>query len=186
MNRRLLKHEVRTTVFTSNMVHRSQGPSATRNMKKQTLVAHWKHKSWNTSHRKWKARIIADQKHRKAPTTGHQKHVGRTISRHRHDARTTQKRSSQGDTRDVSSLRSRQNGCHFADDTFKHIFLNENVRISIEISLKFVPKGPINNIPSLVLIMAWRRPGDKPLSEPMVVRLPRHICVTRSQSLCST
>ena len=33
----------------------------------------------------------------------------------------------------------------------------------------------------LVQIMAWRRPGDKPLSEPMMVRLPTHICVTRPQ-----
>ena len=68
----------------------------------------------------------------------------------------------------VNTLRPRQNGRHFADDTFKHIFLNENVRISIKISLKFVPKGPINNIPALVQIMAWRRSGDKPLSEPMM------------------
>ena len=51
----------------------------------------------------------------------------------------------------------------------------------LKISLKFVPKGLINNIPSLVHIMAWRRPGDKPLSEPMVVCLPTHICVTRPQ-----
>ena len=29
--------------------------------------------------------------------------------------------------------------------------------------------------------MAWRRPGDKPLSESMMVRLPTHICVTRPQ-----
>ena len=29
--------------------------------------------------------------------------------------------------------------------------------------------------------MAWRRPGDKPLSEPMMVSLPTHICVTRPQ-----
>ena len=35
-------------------------------------------------------------------------------------------------------------------DTFKRIFLNERVRISIKMSLKFVPKGPINNIPALV------------------------------------
>ena len=48
-------------------------------------------------------------------------------------------------------------------------------------SLKFVPKGPINKIPALVQIMAWRRPGDKPLSEPMMVRLLTHICVTRPQ-----
>ena len=63
----------------------------------------------------------------------------------------------------------------------KHIFFNENVWIWIEISLKFVTKGPINNIPSLVQIMAWRRPGDKPLSEPMMVSIPTHICVTRPQ-----
>ena len=60
-------------------------------------------------------------------------------------------------------------------DTFKRIFLNENVIISIKISLKFVPKGPINNSPALVQIMAWRRPGDKPLSEAMMVSLLTHI-----------
>ena len=80
-----------------------------------------------------------------------------------------------------NTLRQRQNGRHFADDTFKPIFLNENIQISIKISLKFVPKVPINNIPSLVQIMAWRRPGDKPLSEPMMVCLLTHICVTRPQ-----
>ena len=48
-----------------------------------------------------------------------------------------------------------------AEDIFKCIFLNENVRISIEISRNFVPKGSINNIPALVQIMAWRRTGDK-------------------------
>ena len=81
----------------------------------------------------------------------------------------------------LNSLRPRQNGRLFADDTFKRIFLNENIRISTENSLKFVPKGLINNIPALVLIMAWRRPGDKPLSEPMLVRSLTHICVTRPQ-----
>ena len=81
----------------------------------------------------------------------------------------------------LNTLRQRQNGRHFADDTFKCIFLNENVRILIKISLKFVPKGPINNIPSLILIMAWRQPGAKPLSEPIMVRLLTHICVTWPQ-----
>ena len=66
----------------------------------------------------------------------------------------------------INTLRPRQNGHNFADDTFKHIFLNQNVRISIKISLKFVPKSPINYIAALVLIMAWRRPGNKPLSKP--------------------
>ena len=47
-------------------------------------------------------------------------------------------------------------------------FLNENVRIAIKISLNFVPKGSINNILALVQTMAWCRPGNKPLSEPMM------------------
>ena len=81
----------------------------------------------------------------------------------------------------LNTLRPRQNGRHFADDIFKCIFVNENVWIPIKISLKFVPKGPINNIPALVQIMAWRRAGDKPLSEPMLVSLPTLICVTRPQ-----
>ena len=51
----------------------------------------------------------------------------------------------------------------------------------MNISLKSVPKGPISNIPALVLIMAWRRPGDKPLSEQMMFSLLTHICVTWPQ-----
>ena len=56
-----------------------------------------------------------------------------------------------------------------------------NARISLKISLKFVPKVRINTIPALVQIMSWHWPGDKPLSEPMMVCLLMHICVTRSQ-----
>ena len=67
------------------------------------------------------------------------------------------------------------------DDIFKRIFENENEWIPPRISLKFVPKVRINNIPALVQTMAWRRPGDKPLSEPMMVSLLTHICVTRPQ-----
>ena len=37
-----------------------------------------------------------------------------------------------------------------ADDNFIYIFFNENDRIRIRISLKFVPKGPINNNHALV------------------------------------
>ena len=74
-----------------------------------------------------------------------------------------------------------KNGRSFADDTFKRIFLYENVRISIKISLKFVPKVPINTNPALVQIIAWSRSGDKPLSEPMMVSLLTHICVTPPQ-----
>ena len=81
----------------------------------------------------------------------------------------------------INSLRPRQNRRHFADDIFKCFFLNENEWISLRISPKFVPKVRINNIPSLVQIMAWRRPGDKPLSRPMVVSLLTQICVTRPE-----
>ena len=81
----------------------------------------------------------------------------------------------------INTLRLKQNGRYFADDIFRYIFLNENVWILIKISLQFAPKGPINNIPALVQIMAWRRPGDKPLSEPMMVRSSTHILVTRPQ-----
>ena len=47
--------------------------------------------------------------------------------------------------------------------------------------LKFVPKGPIINIPALVQVMVCRLVGAKQLSEPMMVRLPTHISVTRPQ-----
>ena len=64
---------------------------------------------------------------------------------------------------------------------FKCIFFNENVWIPIEIWLKFVPKGSINNNPALFQIKAWCHPGDKPLSEPMMVSSLMHICVTGPQ-----
>ena len=80
-----------------------------------------------------------------------------------------------------NTLRPRQYGRRFPDDIFKSIFYNENVQSLITISWTFVPKSPINYIPALVQIMVWRRPGDKPLSEPIMVRLPTHICVTRPQ-----
>ena len=54
---------------------------------------------------------------------------------------------------------------------FKCIFVTKNVWISIKISLKFILKDPVNNIPALIQIMAWHRLGDKPLSEPMMVSL---------------
>ena len=77
---------------------------------------------------------------------------------------------------------------HWGQDKIAAIFqttfsnaLNENVWISIEIPLTFLPKGPINNIPALVQIMAWHRPGDKPLSEPVMVSLAMLICVNWPQ-----
>ena len=73
----------------------------------------------------------------------------------------------------INTLRSRHNGRHYPDDISKCIFLNENVWISLKISLKCVPTvriNRINNIPALAQIMAWCRIGDKPLSEPMLTR----------------
>ena len=77
----------------------------------------------------------------------------------------------------VNTLRLRRNQQQFAEDFFNCISFNEKILLTL------VYKGPINNIhiPALAKIMAWRRPGDKPLSEPMMVGLPTHICVNRSQ-----
>ena len=91
-----------------------------------------------------------------------------------------------GGHKSINTLRLRQDGRLFPNDIFKCIFFNENVWILIEISLRFVPKAPISNIPALVQIMVWRQPGDKPLSGPMMVSLLTHICVTRPQWVKAT
>ena len=82
----------------------------------------------------------------------------------------------------LNSLRPRLNRRPFKDDIFKCISLKENEWISPRISLKFVPKVRINNIPALVQIMAWRPSGDKPLSAPMMVSLPTHMRHSASMS----
>ena len=64
---------------------------------------------------------------------------------------------------------------------FQMHFLEWKCLKPIKISLKFVPRGPINNIPALVQIMAWCQPSDKPLSESMMVSVPTYVCVTRPQ-----
>ena len=55
------------------------------------------------------------------------------------------------------------------DDIFKFI-LNESVWISITISLKFIPKGPIDYKSALVQVMAWHRTGKKPSPESMLTQ----------------
>ena len=77
-------------------------------------------------------------------------------------------------------------GRHKMDVIFQTTFSNAFSWIKLSESwlwfhMKFVPEGAINNIPALVQIMAWRRSGDKPLSEAMMVSLSTHICVTRPQ-----
>ena len=54
-----------------------------------------------------------------------------------------------------------------ADGIFKYIFMNEKFWILIQLSLKFAPKGPIDNKAVLVQVMAWHQAGNKPLPEPM-------------------
>ena len=61
-------------------------------------------------------------------------------------------------------------GTILADDILKCFFMNEKFCILIWISLKFVPKGPIDNIPALIQIMAWHLSDNKPLSEPMLAQ----------------
>ena len=73
----------------------------------------------------------------------------------------------------INTLRPRQNGRHFPDNILKCIFLNENIWISITISLKFVSEVQIINIPALVQIMAWHQPGHKPLFEPIMLNTLR-------------
>ena len=65
---------------------------------------------------------------------------------------------------DVNTLRPRENYRHF-----KYIFLNKNAWILLKFSIFL--NVPIDNITSLVKIMVWRRPGDEPLSEPMMISL---------------
>ena len=67
----------------------------------------------------------------------------------------------------------------FPRQYFQMHLLENNVIITIDIPIKFVPKGPTNNIATFVQVMAWLRPGDKPLAQPRMVRLQRHIWVTR-------
>ena len=69
-----------------------------------------------------------------------------------------------------NTLRPTQYGQRFPDDIFKCVFFNETVWIAIKISLKFVPKVRINNIPELVQVMAWHQSVDEALSEPMLTQ----------------
>ena len=82
----------------------------------------------------------------------------------------------------INTLRPRQDGCHFPDDILKCIFCNENAWILFTSALNFVPKGPINKIPSSVQIMAWRRSGAEPFSGPMMA-LFTDACMRHSASM---
>ena len=53
-----------------------------------------------------------------------------------------------------------RNGHNFTDDMFTCIFVNEKFCILIKISLKFVPKGSIDNKWALAQVMTWCRTGN--------------------------
>ena len=77
-----------------------------------------------------------------------------------------------------NTLRLSPNGRLFTEDISRCIFFNENVWISIK---SLFLRVQLIKFPTLVQIMAWRHPGNKPLFEPMLISLPTHICVTRPQ-----
>ena len=76
----------------------------------------------------------------------------------------------------ISTLRLRQNVCHFADDVFKCIFLNENFWISNNMSMKCVSQGLIDNI-SLIQVVAWcHQATSHYLNQWWLWSLLMHIC----------
>ena len=79
----------------------------------------------------------------------------------------------------INTLRPRQNCRHFADGNFKCIFLSKNYEFRLKFHWLLFLRVQITLFQNR--IMTWRRPGYKPLSETIMVRLPTHICVTRPQ-----
>ena len=68
----------------------------------------------------------------------------------------------------ISTLRSKQYGWLFVDDILECIVLTENMRVLIEIPLKFALKGAIDNKSALVQVWSWCRSGDMPLPGTML------------------
>ena len=85
------------------------------------------------------------------------------------------------DKKSISVLFPHKNGCHFADDDFMYIFMNGKFCILIQISLKFVPKGLIDNQSALVQVMAWwHQPTNHYLNQRWPSSLT-HICGTKGR-----
>ena len=62
----------------------------------------------------------------------------------------------------INIFRLAQKGLHVADDILKYSFCNEDPLILIRISLIFVPKGPIDDMPEFIQMMSWHRIGNRP------------------------
>ena len=83
--------------------------------------------------------------------------------------------------RAINSLRPRQMDA-ISQTPFSNAFSwMKMFEFRLKFHWSFFPRVQLNNIPAMVQIMAWRRPDDKPLYEPMMVNLPTHICVARPQ-----
>ena len=76
-----------------------------------------------------------------------------------------------------NTLRLEQNGCHFAENIFQYIFFSKKVPKKIKISLKFLPRGSIDNKLALVQVMAWCKTDHKTSPEPMLTKI---LCLTTS------
>ena len=76
----------------------------------------------------------------------------------------------------------RRDKMNILQTTFSNLFSSKKIfEFRLKISLKFVSNGPINDIPALVQIMAWHRPRDNSLFEPIMVHLTTHTCITQPQ-----
>ena len=58
--------------------------------------------------------------------------------------------------------------CHFVDFIFKLVLFNENCCMENQMSLKYIPKDPIDNDAALVEKMALHEKDYKPLFESMM------------------
>ena len=81
----------------------------------------------------------------------------------------------------VNSSPPGQNSPHFPDDISRCLFGEWKILYFIKISLKFVPKGPIDNKPALVQIMDRPWIGTRPFSEPTLTDSLTHVCGTRGR-----
>ena len=70
-----------------------------------------------------------------------------------------------------NALRSEQNGCRFEHNIFNYIFVEENLCILVQIRLTFVLKGLIDNELALIQVMAWYQTGNRPFTEPLLIKI---------------
>ena len=70
----------------------------------------------------------------------------------------------------INALKPEQNGRHFCRNNFQMRYLRERYFLLIHISLKFVPRCPIDNMSALVQVMACHMLSAKPLPEAVMTQ----------------